>query len=126
MLPSVRKVENIELIRDGGSLAATFESDGGSRYILFLEIRLDDRARSNRKMARYDQPVLIDCDPTKRPPNTKRILYSELGGPRDSISWNQARVLLEEISKLARLTNPLHSGWLKNMVDVASSDGIPG
>ena len=38
VLPHVRKVVSVEMIRDGGSYAATFESDGGDSYMLFIEI----------------------------------------------------------------------------------------
>jgi hypothetical protein len=113
MLPTICAIENIERIRDGGSLAATLESEDGKRYILFI-----------KKDVRYNQPVLIDCDPTKRPLDTERIRYSELSGPYISISWNQARELLEKLSSSftfsAKRSNPFRREWMQDMLDVVS------
>jgi hypothetical protein len=119
MLPAGRKVERIERIRDGGSLAVTFESDGGSRYILFVPIQHDG-------VARYAEPVLIDCDPAKRPPDTDRIRDSELSGPYISISWRQAHDLLNEVTQA--LVGPLdrfQAQWLEDMIDAVFHDGFP-
>lgn len=125
MLPAVRKVEDIELIRDGGSFAATFESDGGERYILFVEIDTEISVLRDRKLARYSEPVLIDCDPAKRPRNTATVFYSELGGPSVPISWSEARSLIAEISKYASSSNVPNNQWLMEMIDVISRDGRP-
>lgn len=125
MLPAICRVKGVERIRDGGSFAATFESTDSNRYILFLKIRLDSPVRPHRKMTRYDQPVLIGCDPSKRPPNTAHVIYSELSGPYVSISWSQTRGLLEEISKLVKPTNPLHTEWLQDMIYIAPREGLP-
>ena len=127
MLPAVRKVEGVELIRDGGSLAAGFESDGGNRYILSVRIQRWVRGvpLPDRKLARYDQPILIDCDPAKRPPDTATVRYSELGGPCVSISWRQARSLMATIAKHAERTSPRHTELLLDMIDVVSRRGHP-
>ena len=125
MLPAVRKVEDVELIRDGGSFAATFESDGGERYILFVEIDPEISVLRDRTLARYNEPVLIDCDPAKRPQNTATVFYSELGGPSVPISWSEARSLFGEISKHAQLATPIRTGWLLEMVDVVARGGRP-
>src|SRR5271163_4697598 len=117
MLPAVRKVEGVERIRDGGSLAATFGSDESSRYILFVPFRHDGQAG-------YDLPVLIDCDPAKRPPDTERVRYSELGGPYVSISWSQARVLLDEISKAVGPMDRFQTEALRKMLDIVQRSGI--
>lgn len=125
MLPAVRKVEDVELIRDGGSFAAKFESYGGARYILFVEIDPEIASLRDRKLARYNDPILIDCDPAKRPPNTATVYYSELGGPSIPISWGQARSLIAEISQYAELASPIREGWLLEMAGVLSRDGNP-
>lgn len=125
MLPAVRKVEDVELIRDGGSFAATFESDGGERYILFVEIDPEISILRDRKLARYNEPVLIDCDPAKRPQNTTTVFYSELGGPSVPISWSEARSLIAEISKCAGSAIAMNNQRLLEMIDVISRDGRP-
>ena len=125
MLPAVRNVEDVELVRDGGSLAATFESDDGARFILFVEVDREIFLLRDRKLARYHEPVLIDCDPAKRPPDTATVRYTELGGPSVPISWSEARSLLGEISKHAQLATPIRTGWLLEMVDVVARGGRP-
>lgn len=125
MLPAVRKVEDVELIRDGGSFAATFESDGGERYTLLVEIDPEISILRDRKLARYNEPVLIDCDPAKRPQNTATVRYTELGGPSIPVSWAEAYILTTAISKQAKLASPIHHGWMLEMVDVVSREGKP-
>jgi hypothetical protein len=119
MLPVLIKYERVERIRDGGSLAAIFLSDGGHRYILFVEKIFEGPTR-------FGQPVLIDCDPAKRPPDTERIRHSELSGPQISVSWAQARDLLKELPNgLIGPTDKLQTQWLQDMIDVVAHDGYP-
>jgi len=125
MLPAVRKVEDVELVRDGGSFAARFETDGGARYILFVEIDREIFTLRDRKLARYHDPILIDGDPAKRPPDTATVRYTELGGPSIPVSWAEARSLMAEISKQAELTSTTHHGWLLEMVEVIFREGRP-
>jgi hypothetical protein len=117
MLPAVRKVEEVERIRDGGSLGATFESDSGNRYILFVPIK-------NEGPTRYSQPVLIDCDPAKRPPDTERVRYSELSGPYVFISWGQARGLLDEVTSVIGPMDRFQTQALQKMIDVVHHEGV--
>jgi len=117
MLPAVRKVEGVERIRDGGSLAAKFWSDGGNRYILFVPFRREGPTS-------YDRPVLIDCDPAKRPQDTERVRYSELGGPYVSISWSQASGLLDEVLKAIGPMDRFQTHALQKMIDVVHRDGV--
>jgi hypothetical protein len=127
MLPAVRNVEGVELIREGGSLAAKFESDGGYRYVLFVRIQhlVGGVPLPDRKLAHDHQPILIDCDPAKRPPNTATVLYGELGGPSISISWGQAQGLMATIAEYAERASPRHTELLLDMIDVVSRRGRP-
>jgi hypothetical protein len=126
MLPAVRKLETIEMIRDGGSFAAKFESDGESRYILFIEI--NQANPSSKKLEKdglgYLTPILIDCDPQKRPADSAEKIYSELSGPAIPISWNQAREILSTITSLATELRPMQTKWLERMVFVAANEGM--
>ncbi len=124
MLPSIKKLDNIELIRDGGSLAATFETDDNGRYILFFKI--DDENLSSHKLksgASYRAPVVIDTDPKKRATDTDKIVYSELSGPAILISWDQARDILSVFRSLSLDLTSLQAQWLEKMSAAAANDG---
>lgn len=126
MLPTVRRVLNVEKIRDGGSLAAEFASDCGE-YILFIQLRnvVHSTPGSPPRIERlgFDQPILIDCDPKKRLPDTDQVIHSVLSGPSAPVSWNEARELLRTIVNLAAGLNRIQSDRLQEMVNVASFDG---
>jgi hypothetical protein len=126
MLPAVHRVITVEKIRDGGSFAAEFTSDG-SEYILFIELRSIFRGPpgSPAQIERlgFNQPVLIDCDPKKRPRDTDQVVHSALSGPSFPVSWSEARELLCAISGLSAGLNRIESDWLREMVDVAGHEG---
>ena len=121
-LPNLSRALDVEMIRDGGSLAATFGDEHGRRYILFSQIKVIDRDHLTRERIGYDLPVLIDCDPAKRPQDTDRIAHSELSVPASPITWEQARTLMV-------LTKGLTEGgewrrkWLELMNYVVLNDG---
>ncbi len=134
VLPHVRKVVSVEMIRDGGSYAATFESDGGDSYMLFIEIEFvncgpeqkDERGiRQEKELAGFRQPVLFDCDPANRPPNTKTDFYGRFSGPNRSITWDQARQIMDEVANLAQKLTPIRAEWLQQMLAIMAEDGCP-
>jgi hypothetical protein len=122
MLPTVCKILGVEMIRDGGSLAAKFESSAG-QYILFFQIHVVDRGPFEREQLGYREPVIIDCDPRKRPPNSSAVHYSELSGPSIPISWNEARNIVDEIAGLAQGLSPPYAEWLNEMICACANDG---
>jgi hypothetical protein len=123
MLPAVHEVVGVEMIRDGGSLAATFKSDGTSRYILLFRIHIADRGPLEMERLGYHGPILIDCDPGKGKPNTDSVVYSELTGPSISVSWNQARDILDAMAYGARGLRPLDAKLLQDMIFVSAHEG---
>ena len=129
MLPPVSNLVSVEMIRDGGSLSAKFGSDAGTRYILLFPLRMVQLGRPMKegmvrhKRLGYGQPVLIDCDPAKRPPNTDRQFYSELGGPRVAVTWAGARVMIGDMRRFAADLREKPSEWFNMMEFVANNDG---
>jgi hypothetical protein len=127
MLPKVCRTENAELMRDGGSWAATFWDEAGGRYVLFFQIL----PKAERDAAHYHAPpVLIDCDPSKRPLNTKGRTYSVLCGPWTPLSWRDARELLKGIAaykpnESATLRTVCFEKWLFGMTEAADREGAP-
>ena len=120
MLPVVSSLINIEMLRDGGSLAASFKSDRGREYTLLLRIDIDKK--EHRRLG-YRDPVLIDCDPKLRPPNTDRVIYSSLCGPAVPVSWSEACEITTAVSPLAIELDSWQTVWLAQMVYVTTNDG---
>ena len=123
MLLNVRKFICVEMIRDGGSFALKFENGDGNRYILFTKIRL--AAQQEKEISGWGEPVVIDCDPAKRPQDTDRIIYSELSGPASQISWHVARQILDDAETLAQGLTRNEAEWLRQMTLVADHEGRP-
>jgi hypothetical protein len=131
---TVRKFISVEMIRDGGSFAAEFESADGNRYILFTKIRLVDCGPAKKdergylqenELVGYHPPVIIDCDSAKRPPDTDTVKYSDMSGPKSPITWDQARNIIGEVAKLAQSLGPVQADCLRQMVAVIQGDGHP-
>jgi hypothetical protein len=134
MLLNVHKFVSVEMIRDGGSFAAEFESPDGNRYMLFTKIQLVDCGpeekgergyRQEKELVGYVEPVIVDCDPAKRPPNTATRIYGAFSGPRTAITWDQARHIIDEVARLAPSLGPIQAGWLQQMVAVIHGNGHP-
>ena len=100
MTLSVKSVVNVEMIRDGGSQAATFHDARGGEWILFLPIDQDIGA-GHRERLGFKEPYLIDADLAKRPADTPGRIYSPLCGPSSPICWEEAQILVNQISALA-------------------------
>jgi hypothetical protein len=133
-LVEVRQFVSVELIRDGGSFALKFEGRDGNEYIVFTKIRFADVGpekkdkrgyHQGKEVKSYDQPLLIDCNPAKRPQDTGHIIYSELCEPTNRISWHQAREIMSVAGALAQNLRPLQVGWLEKMKAVIENEGVP-
>ncbi len=97
-------VDSVEMIRDGGSLAACFQGSDGGRYWVFFEICTTTVAgRSQRH--RYRTPIVLD----------------RTSGQHFAITWRHALSFLDLVE-----TFPLdeHSiRWLRIMREVAKTEG---
>jgi hypothetical protein len=134
MLPDVCRFISVEMIRDGGSFAAEFESSDGNQYILFTKVQFanvgppkkDEHGyHQERELVGYDEPVIIDCDPAKRPQDTEKVRYSGLSGPASPVPWDQARKIIGKIGDLAQGLSPIQASWLKRMTAVVEGEGHP-
>jgi len=123
MLPPLTRAVDVELIRDGGSYAATFSDKDGGRYILFTRIKQVDRGQNMKEIIGYEPPILIDCNPTKRPQETDGRVYSELSGPATAVTWAEARTIMALTKGFAERLDEWHRKWLDQMNHVVTSDG---
>ena len=105
MLPSIAIVDSVEMIRDGGSLAALFRGPDGCQYSLFLALRTRDLPAGAVERVGYAEPIIVN----------------RLTGLADPISWQHADIFLNQIG---RLIEPEHDmKWLAIMRDVVSTKG---
>ena len=134
MLPDVRRFIGVEMIRDGGSFAAEFESSDGNQYILFTKVHFANAGppkkdehgdHQEKELVGYDEPAIIDCDPAKRPQDTEKARYTVLSGPASRVPWDQARQLIGKIGDLAQGLSPIQASWLKQMTAVVEGEGHP-
>jgi hypothetical protein len=124
MAPVVKTVLGVETIRDGGSLAARFLDEHGSKWILFLKIDLAHH-ESGVETLGFKEPMLIDADPAKRPMNTERRIYSELSGPAHQLTWEDAQVLVAQIAKLPTEPTEWATRSLNQLRIAVDSRGTP-
>jgi hypothetical protein len=105
MLPSIAIVDSVEMIRDGGSLAAIFRGPDGSEWWLFMQVVLTDRPTGERGRVGYSEPVATH----------------RLKGIAHPVSWEQASVLLQQMRPFLHAESDLR--WLDAMERVASTRG---
>lgn len=123
MLPPLTRAVDVEMIRDGGSYAATFSDEDGGRYILFVRIKHIDSDGTTKERIGYESPVLIDCNPAKRPKNSDTRVYSALSGPATAITWAEARIMMALAKDLVPGLDEWRRKWLDQMNHVLASDG---
>jgi hypothetical protein len=121
----IRTVLGVETIRDGGSLAAKFLDEHGSKWILFLKVDLAQHdSRADRRG--FKEPVLIDADPAKRPMDTEDRIYSELSGPAYQLTWEDAQALVAQIAKLPTELTEWATRSFDDLRSAVDSRGDPG
>jgi hypothetical protein len=74
------------MVRDGGSLAATFQGSDGCEYWLFLKVRINKLSSGDWERVGYEAPVIID-----------RLAWRAI-----PITWQHARVFLAQMRPLLR------------------------
>ena len=105
MLPSIALVDSIEMIRDGGSLAAIFQGENGSEYWLLFKVSMRALPSGETERLRYERPVIVE-----------RQVGSEI-----EISWQHAKILLNQMRPM--LHEESHRQWLEAMYASAETAG---
>lgn len=101
MLPSITLAHEVELLRDGGSLCASFQGANGSQYWLVLPVVLQ-----GSKATGYEQPVIVE-----RPYAVGSI----------QISWAHAKTILNQVDGL--LAETKDRKYVKRMYEAIQSAG---
>lgn len=105
MLPSISVVNSVEMIRDGGSLAASFHCKNGSEYSLFFRLLHQTLPSGMFERLGYGKPVVVE-----------RQIGTEI-----EISWEHALILINQLRPLLRQTQDAE--WLDAMQATALTEG---
>jgi hypothetical protein len=101
MLPPIDNFSAAEMIRDGGSLAASFHCTDGVQYWLYLEVIL--QPGSSERLG-YSQPQVVN----------------RLQGTAVTISWQHALALVHQLQSLSSRPN---DPWLSAMEESIKGQG---
>jgi hypothetical protein len=124
MVPIVKSVVDANMIRDGGSLTATFHDPDGSEWILLLQIKQVSHPDRVERLG-FTAPVLIDADPAKRPMHAENHIVSERRGPSCQLSWEEAEALVGQMTALATTLNTWAASSLRQLRTAVESRGAP-
>jgi hypothetical protein len=116
MLPPVSAINYVEMIRDGGSLEASFVGPNGSKYCLHFPLFVQVDSEGLRKRSGYMQPVVFERLEFRHEDSFEWQSANEV-----EISWQHAQVLLQQFRK--HPLNTQQEKWLKAMEDVAKAEG---
>jgi len=102
MLPSIALAHGIEMLRDGGSLCASFQGANGSYYWLLLPVTVLEESNA----VAYEQPVIVE-----RPHAVKPM----------QISWAHATTILHQVDVL--LPGTKDRRYVERMYEVIRNEG---
>lgn len=105
MIPAIYSVASVEMIRDGGSLAACFHGSDNCEYWLFFEIQIRETQDDNIELTGYAAPRIVNQDTSTQ----------------ISTTWAQASVMLDQIGRLIKQGRDME--WHGKMQEVAASGG---
>lgn len=67
MIPSIALVYSVEMIRDGGALAAIFQGANGSEYWLFFRLRHRTLTSGMFERLGYERPLALERQTNNKP-----------------------------------------------------------
>ena len=117
-IESVKHLQSIELIRDGGSLAACYIDEYGAEFWLLFKVKREDgdwkpsdrsgcESASSTRVG-YEEPVIV-----KRHSST----------PAEATSWSEAQAFLRELEPALPEARASSVKWWGAMLRVAESNG---
>jgi hypothetical protein len=105
MLPAIAFVNSVEINRDGGSLAASFQGANGAEYWLFFQLRQQSLPSGQIERLGYEKPILIERQ----------------SGIQTEVTWQHAIALISQVRPLLRAISD--EEWLEAMESVAEQEG---
>jgi hypothetical protein len=104
------------MIRDGGSLEASFVGSNGSRYGLHFKLISEQGASGEFVRLGYEKPVVFERLEFRQENGFEWQSIGEV-----EVSWEHAKVLLHQLR--SHLRDDEDAKWLEAMHDVANTDG---
>jgi hypothetical protein len=117
MLPPIGAVVSVDMIRDGGSLAATFYGNNGAMYSLWYKLRQERIASGEFVRLGYERPVVFEHFEFRE--GSERSAWQSLN--EIEVSWNHALILLHQMHPYLR--DDTDRKWLGVMEEVATTEG---
>ena len=105
MLPPVTRVFSVEMIRDGGSLAATYGSGNGAEYCLFFPVRIEAVDSDHTRISGWESPELLERGT----------------GLKTQLSWDHAKTFIGQLKP--QVHDPREAALLDAMRDIAAASG---
>ena len=105
MLPPISLVLGVEMVRDGGSLAAIFQGSNGAEYSLCFPLLHQRLSSGVLERLGYGKPIV-----------TERQASIEI-----EVSWEHALILINQVRPLLREPREVH--WLNVMEASAKAEG---
>jgi len=120
MLPSIRAVVCVEMLRDGGSLQVEFIGTNGSTYCLHFQLVSEIARSGNFVRLGYERPMVFERLKIRE---ENRIEWQAIN--QVEVSWTHATVLLHQLR--AFMKDDTDSKWFAAMEEIAETAGeIPG
>lgn len=116
MIPPIAALVSIEMIRDGGSLAAQFVGTNGSGYELHFGLIQESEETAGFVRVGYAPPVVYERLEIRQ---DNRFEWRRID--QIEVSWEHASVLLHQLR--SHLRNEEHRKWLETMEEVANTHG---
>lgn len=115
MVPTIARVLSVEMIRNGGSLAAIFQDPRGNEYWLYFDLISRNLPDDVFERLGYEKPVVFERQP------------SGLANTAMKISWHHAIVMLDRMRPMIdeKYSDPSYGSlhWLECMVETAQGEG---
>ena len=120
---SARRLTHFERIRDGGSLAAEFETDGGQVHTLFFPILSEHGPGPDEITYRgFEPPMIVNHVADAWPPAIEWKTVARYGGPATQVTWAQALALLSAVDRSPDL-EPEEVEGVRRMQRLAEDEG---
>lgn len=124
MLPTPVRLTSLDIYRDGGSLSASFLTEDNVEHTLFIRVKPIASTEQQNEVREYHAPVLekfVDVERVSRISGKTTIDVRQVATP---LSWEAARRLLEELTRLAPDFASEYSWVLEKMTALAMSEGV--
>jgi hypothetical protein len=117
VLPDVEVVQSVEMLRDGGSLNASFVATSGKQYWLVFSLKSELGPGGELVRLGYERPVVFERVEAR--PSAARVEWQPVD--QVALSWAEADEFLTRIRQSVQTGSD--AKWLDAMEQVARTEG---